>query len=44
MTDSASRRRVPGAVRILAPLRTERVLVEDALEGVAATGVPTSCG
>jgi histidinol-phosphate/aromatic aminotransferase/cobyric acid decarboxylase-like protein len=33
----------PGAVRILAPLRTERLLVEDALEGVAASGVLTPC-
>jgi histidinol-phosphate/aromatic aminotransferase/cobyric acid decarboxylase-like protein len=34
----------PGAVRILAPLRTERVPVEDALGAVAATGVLASCG
>jgi len=32
----------PGAVRILAPLRTERPLVEGALEG-CATGVLTPC-
>jgi len=33
----------PGAVRILAPLRTERPLVEDALDGVATTRVLTPC-
>ena len=33
----------PGAVRILAPLRTERPLIEDAIHGVAARGVLTPC-
>jgi histidinol-phosphate/aromatic aminotransferase/cobyric acid decarboxylase-like protein len=33
----------PGAVRILAPLLSERTLVEDAVEGVAAAGSLAAC-